>query len=108
MQTPSVQHEIRRSWASIGARFLLFADAATPDLPLSRLLRLSLCQVSVGMTTTSSTAALAAGGLPDVGFALRILSRGADPLRLAVVGAALGLLVRGKSLSGDLGNNTQA
>ncbi len=38
-----------RAWASLGSRFLPFADAATPDLPLSRLLRLSLFQVSVGM-----------------------------------------------------------
>ncbi len=38
-----------RSWAGLGSRFLPFADAATPDLPLSRLLRLSLFQVSVGM-----------------------------------------------------------
>ena len=36
-------------WISFGARFLPFADAATPDLPLGRLLRLSLFQVSVGM-----------------------------------------------------------
>jgi BCD family chlorophyll transporter-like MFS transporter len=36
-------------WAELGPRFLPFADAATPDLPLSRLLRLSLFQVSVGM-----------------------------------------------------------
>ncbi len=36
-------------WASLGPRFLPFADAATPDLPLPRLLRLSLFQVSVGM-----------------------------------------------------------
>jgi BCD family chlorophyll transporter-like MFS transporter len=36
-------------WASLGPRFLPFADVATPDLPLSRLLRLSLFQVSVGM-----------------------------------------------------------
>jgi BCD family chlorophyll transporter-like MFS transporter len=36
-------------WADLGPRFLPFADAATPDLPLSRLLRLSLFQVSVGM-----------------------------------------------------------
>ncbi len=36
-------------WASLGSRFLPFADAATPDLPLGRLLRLSLFQVSVGM-----------------------------------------------------------
>ena len=38
-----------RAWASMGSRFLPFADAATDDLPLSRLLRLSLFQVSVGM-----------------------------------------------------------
>lgn len=36
-------------WASMGTRFMPFADVATPDLPLSRLLRLSLFQVSVGM-----------------------------------------------------------
>ncbi|WP_088278672.1 PucC family protein [Ideonella sp. A 288] len=38
-----------RAWADMGPRFLPFADAATPDLPLSRLLRLSMFQVSVGM-----------------------------------------------------------
>ena len=38
-----------RAWANMGTRFLPFADAATPDLPLGRLLRLSLFQVSVGM-----------------------------------------------------------
>jgi BCD family chlorophyll transporter-like MFS transporter len=36
-------------WVGLGPRFLPFADAATADLPLSRLLRLSLFQVSVGM-----------------------------------------------------------
>ena len=35
--------------ALYGPRFLPFADAATPELPLPRLLRLSLFQVSVGM-----------------------------------------------------------
>ncbi|WP_019429107.1 PucC family protein [Limnohabitans sp. Rim47] len=35
--------------ASLGPRFLPFADAASDDLPLSRLLRLSLFQISVGM-----------------------------------------------------------
>jgi len=39
-------------WSQLGPRFLPFADAATPDLPLSRLLRLSLFQVSVGMALT--------------------------------------------------------
>jgi BCD family chlorophyll transporter-like MFS transporter len=37
------------SWASLGTRYLPFADVATKDLPLSRLLRLSLFQVTVGM-----------------------------------------------------------
>ena len=35
--------------AQVGPRFLPFADAASEDLPLSRLLRLSLFQISVGM-----------------------------------------------------------
>ncbi|PIT72788.1 PucC family protein [Limnohabitans sp. G3-2] len=43
----------RSSWAnslaSLGPRFMPFADAASDDLPLSRLLRLSLFQISVGM-----------------------------------------------------------
>ena len=34
---------------TIDSRFLPFADAASADLPLHRLLRLSLFQVSVGM-----------------------------------------------------------
>ena len=40
---------VMKAWVGLGTRFLPFADAATPDLPLSRLLRLSLFQVSVGM-----------------------------------------------------------
>ncbi len=38
-----------RFWSGMGTRFLPFADAASADLPLPRLLRLSLFQVSVGM-----------------------------------------------------------
>ena len=38
-----------RAWVAAGPRFLPFADAATAELPLGRLLRLSLFQVSVGM-----------------------------------------------------------
>ena len=38
-----------RKLRQIGPRFLPFADAATPELPLGRLLRLSLFQVTVGM-----------------------------------------------------------
>ena len=35
----------------ISIRYLPFADAASDDLPLGQLLRLSLFQVSVGMAT---------------------------------------------------------
>jgi BCD family chlorophyll transporter-like MFS transporter len=38
-------------WAQVPARFLPFADAASPDLPLARLLRLALFQVSVGLAS---------------------------------------------------------
>ncbi|MET0445650.1 MAG: BCD family MFS transporter [Pseudorhodoplanes sp.] len=38
-----------RGIVAIGPRFLPFADVATPGLPLGRLLRLSLFQVTVGM-----------------------------------------------------------
>ncbi|ACI99499.1 BCD family MFS transporter [Rhodospirillum centenum] len=40
---------IARNWTKVGPQFLPFADAATPELPLGRLLRLALFQVSVGM-----------------------------------------------------------
>ncbi len=41
-----------KAWTRINPRFLPFADVATADLPLSRLLRLSLFQVTVGMAAT--------------------------------------------------------
>ncbi len=44
-----VSLRLMQTWAGYGSRFLPFADAATPDLPLRRLLRLSLFQISVGM-----------------------------------------------------------
>jgi BCD family chlorophyll transporter-like MFS transporter len=40
-----------QAWTRVAPRLLPFADAATADLPLGRLLRLSLFQVSVGMAT---------------------------------------------------------
>jgi BCD family chlorophyll transporter-like MFS transporter len=40
---------LSRAWLALGPRFLPFADAATRELPMGRLLRLSLFQVSVGM-----------------------------------------------------------
>ena len=41
--------KLARRWMKVGVEFLPFADAASPELPLARLLRLSLFQVSVGI-----------------------------------------------------------
>jgi BCD family chlorophyll transporter-like MFS transporter len=45
-----VSQQVMKTWAQLGPRFLPFADVASDHLPLSRLLRLSLIQVSVGMS----------------------------------------------------------
>ena len=45
----SISHKMLMAWKHLSPKYLPFADAASPDLPLSRLLRLSLFQVSVGM-----------------------------------------------------------
>ncbi|MCF1502633.1 BCD family MFS transporter [Afifella sp. H1R] len=44
-----LNNSVSAAWSRLGPRFLPFADAATAELPLGRLLRLSLFQVSVGM-----------------------------------------------------------
>ena len=41
---------LAKGWMRLGTRFLPFADAATKELPLGRLLRLSLFQVSTGIS----------------------------------------------------------
>ncbi len=48
----SINKKLVRGWTQLGPQFLPFADAATPEMPLGRLLRLSLFQVSVGMAIT--------------------------------------------------------
>ncbi len=45
-------------WRTVGMRFLPFADAASPDLPLGRLLRLLMFQLSVGMAVVLLTGTL--------------------------------------------------
>lgn len=50
--------QIARRWADIGISMLPFADAATKELPLGRLLRLSLFQISVGMAAVLLTGTL--------------------------------------------------
>ena len=45
-----ISQSMMKAWAGLGAKYLPFADAASEDVPLERLLRLSLFQVSAGMT----------------------------------------------------------
>ncbi len=44
-----LNNKLARQWSRVAVGFLPFADVATKELPLGRLLRLSLFQVSVGM-----------------------------------------------------------
>lgn len=46
------------AWTLLSPRLLPFADAATTELPLARLVRLGMFQLSVGMTTTLVTGTL--------------------------------------------------
>jgi len=46
----ALSRKVVQALVSVSPRFLPFADAASADLPLGRLLRLSLFQVSVGMS----------------------------------------------------------
>ena len=49
---------LSRKWMRIGAEFMPFADVASAELPLGRLLRLALFQVSVGMAMVLLTGTL--------------------------------------------------
>lgn len=52
------QRSMASIWQTVGVRFLPFADAASADLPLARLLRLALFQISVGMALVLLTGTL--------------------------------------------------
>jgi MFS transporter, BCD family, chlorophyll transporter len=63
-----------RFWQEIGTGLLPFADAATPDLPLSRLLRLALFQVSVGLVTVLAVGTLNRVMIVELGVPASIVS----------------------------------
>jgi MFS transporter, BCD family, chlorophyll transporter len=62
------------TWTRVSPRFLPFADAATADLPLGRLLRLSLFQVSVGMATALLVGTLNRVMIVEMGVAAWLVS----------------------------------
>lgn len=54
----SMNRKLASTWTRVGPGLLPFADAASKELPLRRLLRLSLFQVSVGMAVVLLTGTL--------------------------------------------------
>ena len=65
---------ISRVWTHVAPGFLPFADAATSELPLARLLRLSLFQVSVGMATVLLIGTLNRVMIVEMGMAAWLVS----------------------------------
>ena len=63
-----------RMWTRLSKEFLPFADAGTADLPLSRLLRLSLFQVSVGMAITLTIGTLNRVMVVELGVSTTLVS----------------------------------
>jgi MFS transporter, BCD family, chlorophyll transporter len=70
----SLSKSVMKTWIRLGPRFLPFADAASEDLPLSRLLRLSLLQVSVGMSLVLLVGTLNRVMIVELGISAAIVS----------------------------------
>lgn len=58
LQPAQLAFRLSQRWLALGPRWLPFADAASTELPLRRLLRLSLFQVSVGISMVLLTGTL--------------------------------------------------
>ena len=78
-------------WNRLGTRFLPFADAATAELPLGRLLRLSLFQVSVGMAAVLLTGTLNRVMIVELGMSASLVAAMVSlPLLFAPLRALIG------------------
>ncbi len=78
-------------WTQLGSRFLPFADAATKELPLSQLLRLSLFQVSVGMAAVLLTGTLNRVMIVELGMSGSVVAAMVSiPLLFAPLRALIG------------------
>lgn len=78
-------------WNKVGANFLPFADVATRELPLSRLLRLSLFQISVGMAAVLLTGTLNRVMIVELGMSASVVAAMVSlPLLFAPLRALVG------------------
>jgi len=69
-----ISQKAMKLWVEAGPRFLPFADAASPDLPLPRLLRLSLVQVSVGISLVLLVGTLNRVMIVELGLAASLVA----------------------------------
>ncbi len=82
----------RLNWTQVSVRYLPFADAASADLPLPRLLRLALFQVSVGLATALMVGTLNRVMIVELGVGAWLVSlMVALPLLAAPFRALIGL-----------------
>jgi BCD family chlorophyll transporter-like MFS transporter len=82
----------RIDWSRVALRYLPFADAASPDLPLSRLVRLSLFQFAVGMATVLVVGTLNRVMIVELGVGAWLVAlMVALPLVVAPLRALIGL-----------------
>ena len=80
-----------RFWNTVGRRLVPFADVASAELPLSRILRLSLFQVSVGMAMVLLLGTLNRVMIVELGVsAALVASMAAMPMLVAPFRALLG------------------
>jgi BCD family chlorophyll transporter-like MFS transporter len=78
-------------WMRVGVKFLPFADAASAELPLPRLLRLSLFQISCGMAAVLLTGTLNRVMIVELGIPAGIVAlMVAMPLLFAPARALIG------------------
>jgi MFS transporter, BCD family, chlorophyll transporter len=66
--------KLARQWVKVGTRFLPFADAASDSFPMSRIIRLSLFQVSVGMAMVLLTGTLNRVMIVELGVPASVVS----------------------------------
>ncbi|MEM1343376.1 MAG: MFS transporter [Pseudomonadota bacterium] len=92
MSEPAAPIEPRTAfWNTVGRRLVPFSDVASRDLPLSRLLRLSLFQVSVGMAMVLLTGTLNRVMIVELGVAAWLVACvAALPMLIAPFRALLG------------------
>ncbi len=82
----------RIDWTKVATRYLPFADAATTELPLPRLVRLALFQVAVGMATVLMVGTLNRVMIVELGVGAWLVAlMVALPLLVAPFRALIGL-----------------